>query len=54
ADRSELSTGHGLLGLRERVAVCGGTFEAGPVRNGGFRVTAGLPTRELSPQEAGS
>ncbi|MFI7322258.1 sensor histidine kinase [Streptomyces venezuelae] len=54
ADRSELSTGHGLLGLRERVAVCGGTFEAGPVRNGGFRVVAGLPTQKLSPQEVGS
>ncbi|WP_409240237.1 sensor histidine kinase [Streptomyces sp. PA5.6] len=54
ADRSELSTGHGLLGMRERVAVCGGTFEAGPARNGGFRVAAGLPTQKLSPREVGS
>ncbi|MEW2390923.1 histidine kinase [Streptomyces venezuelae] len=54
AGRSELSTGHGLLGLRERVAVCGGTFEAGPVPDGGFRVAAGLPTRKLSAQEVGT
>ncbi|MGW5868650.1 sensor histidine kinase [Streptomyces sp. NPDC055239] len=46
AARSELSTGHGLIGLRERVAVCGGTFDAGPTRNGGFRTAATLPAGE--------
>ncbi|MBW4717678.1 sensor histidine kinase [Saccharothrix obliqua] len=35
--------GHGLIGMRERVAVYGGTFSAGPVRGGGFRVAAEVP-----------
>jgi signal transduction histidine kinase len=37
------STGHGLLGLRERVALAGGRFAAGPLPDGGFQVTATLP-----------
>jgi signal transduction histidine kinase len=36
-------TGHGIIGMRERVNLCGGTFKAGPLPDGGFQVTATLP-----------
>ncbi|MGN9906898.1 sensor histidine kinase [Phytohabitans sp. LJ34] len=36
------SSGHGLTGMRERVALFDGTFDAGPTRDGGFRVAATL------------
>jgi signal transduction histidine kinase len=37
------SGGHGLLGLRERTGLLGGTFHAGPTPEGGFRVEATYP-----------
>jgi signal transduction histidine kinase len=43
-DGSELgSSGHGLLGMNERVALYGGELEAGRSPEGGFRVRAALP-----------
>jgi signal transduction histidine kinase len=36
-------SGHGLIGMRERVHLCGGQFTAGPLPERGFRVAAVLP-----------
>ncbi|MET7639447.1 sensor histidine kinase [Streptomyces sp. NPDC005438] len=35
--------GHGLLGMRERVAMLGGELRAGPTKEGGFEVVGFLP-----------
>ena len=42
--RSGRSAGHGIVGMRERVRLLGGTLEARPRPDGGFRVVAHLPT----------
>ncbi|MFF3664507.1 sensor histidine kinase [Microtetraspora malaysiensis] len=38
-----LSTGNGLIGMRERAELFGGSIEAGPLPEGGFQVNARLP-----------
>jgi signal transduction histidine kinase len=41
--------GHGIIGMRERTALFGGEFAAGPRPHGGFRVTARLPLAVVGP-----
>jgi signal transduction histidine kinase len=42
-------THHGIVGMRERVALFGGTFSAETRREGGFRVLARFPFESLLP-----
>jgi signal transduction histidine kinase len=42
--------GHGIIGMRERATMLGGTLDAGPAEDGGFRVAAVLPVGP--PEEA--
>ncbi|WP_245737883.1 sensor histidine kinase, partial [Streptomyces sparsogenes] len=41
-------TGHGLVGMRERVRLVGGTLDTGPLPDGGFRLAARLPLVEVA------
>lgn len=41
---TDLSSGYGLVGLRERVKLMGGELSVGPSDDGGYRVHAILPT----------
>jgi signal transduction histidine kinase len=45
----EAVEGHGLMGMRERATLAGGTFSAGQAEGGGFEVAITLPTTEPVP-----
>jgi signal transduction histidine kinase len=36
-------SGHGIIGMRERVSLLGGEFSAGPLPGYGFQVSAHIP-----------
>jgi signal transduction histidine kinase len=40
------ANGHGIVGMRERAEMVGGTLRAGPATGGGFAVRADLPIKE--------
>jgi signal transduction histidine kinase len=42
-DDTPLRPGHGLIGMRERVALYGGRLDIGPGARGGFEVSASIP-----------
>jgi signal transduction histidine kinase len=44
--RTALGSGHGLIGMRERMALVDGTLHAGPTADGGYLVEAAIPMSE--------
>ena len=50
----ETGAGLGIPGMRSRVEALGGTLEAGPLPDRGFRVRAVLPLRDGSGPAAGA
>ena len=48
-----IGAGHGIVGMRERVNLCGGTFKAGPLAEGGFLVAATLPVPQPADDDRG-
>jgi signal transduction histidine kinase len=49
AASASIGSGRGLIGMRERVALYGGTVEAGPVEPRGWRVHARIPSAVPQP-----
>src|SRR6185312_11819423 len=46
APRAPVGAGHGLVGMRQRTDLFGGTLAAGPTPDGGFGVTATFPVED--------
>ncbi|KAA1422156.1 sensor histidine kinase [Mumia zhuanghuii] len=44
--------GHGIRGIRERIAIHAGTVDAGPLTGGGFRVEAHVPMQQSPIQQS--
>ncbi len=49
AEASASTAGHGLAGMRERVQAWGGTLEAGPLPQGGWKVSASVGLDSADP-----
>ena len=52
AGSADAGSGRGLMGLRDRVAMYGGTLKSGPRVTGGFRVEATIPLPGVSASDA--
>jgi signal transduction histidine kinase len=48
AGRVDGSGRRGIVGMRERARLLGGTLDAGPLPDGGFRVRAELPLEPVA------
>jgi signal transduction histidine kinase len=51
--RTGTGTGHGIVGMRERIGAFGGWLVAGPTTIGGFQVIAEVPVEGVAPVEGG-
>jgi signal transduction histidine kinase len=51
ADAAAGGGGHGLIGMRERASTVGGSLQAGPRPEGGYRVSARLPAGSTATAE---
>ncbi|MFD7023871.1 sensor histidine kinase [Promicromonospora sukumoe] len=54
SEPSVCTSGHGLIGMRERASILHGTLAAGQTASGGFRVSATLPLEPPLGRERGS